>query len=497
MDPWWMDDVPEGFNGSGDGDEDLLIRFLTSPVDGTSVVEERILQNHTTLADTAVFALPANYVDLHIVGRNEKDTGCLSQLKSFLMRDPRKWRHVMIEWDGRVPLPSTTPGFLDVLSQLMRNSEKLDIIGSLGDEAAYRTLMSGLMALDGTRQLLLHDIGSLRDERIAKLLAHGLAHSQTLESFRFESIETKQVVGAALIEGLSINGSLISLELETIGYEDDKFLTDLINTVQQHPKIRSLSLESHEIQQNIMDKMGDYLREEACQLNELKIVYRGGRLPPLPQLGGTKTQNSSLHRLDLVRTMIPSQYLDSLCSTFTGLSVLALPFNTIRDLSPLMVGLCHFAPTLQVLDLRHNHIDHDGLKQFATKLPHMRSLRRLCLTGNPFLDGSPATAISLEILTENAMKSRSLECLVLSPEHNVSFAARHAMNINRGGRRGLSSESPNLPTIELWPKILHRSLTIKYYDVSDDIETPRNESQRSDVVFYLLCHHPTIFDSNK
>jgi len=188
-------------------------------------------------------------------------------------------------------------------------------------------------------------------------------------------------------------------------------------------------------------------------------------------------------------------YLDSLRSTLTGLSVLALPFNTIRDLSLLVDALCNCTPTLQVLDLRHNHIDHEGLTHhFASKL---KSFRRLCLSGNPFLDGSPATATTLKILSENTQKSRSMESLLLSPKHKVSFAARHAMNINRGGRRGLSLESStNLPTIELWPKILHRSLSINYYDVSDDIETPRDESPRSDVVFYLLCHHPTIFDSN-
>jgi len=138
-------------------------------------------------------------------------------------------------------------------------------------------------------------------------------------------------------------------------------------------------------------------------------------------------------------------YLDSLRSTLTGLSDLALPFNTIRDLSLLVDALCNCTPTLQVLDLRHNHIDHEGLTHhFASKL---KSFRRLCLSGNPFLDGSPATATTLKILSENTQKSRSMESLLLSPKHKVSFAARHAMNINRGGRRGLSLESStNLPT---------------------------------------------------
>ena len=185
MDPWWIDDEIEE---NGDTN-DLLVQLVTNPVDGGPIEEE-------TLPDQLpAVCLPSKYVDLHIVGRNAKDnTERISKLQKFLKDDPRKWRQVVIEWDGRVPLPST-PAFLDILSLLMRRSNKLDIIGSLGDEAAYRTLMEGLMAPNGTPQLLLHDIGSLRDERIAKLLARGLAYAKNLESFRFESIETKQVVG--------------------------------------------------------------------------------------------------------------------------------------------------------------------------------------------------------------------------------------------------------------------------------------------------------------
>lgn len=495
MDPWWIDDEIDGFNGTGDSGNDLIVTFVTNPLDGGSI-EEELLPHKTE--DNVAFRLPSKYVDLHIVGRNAKDTERISKLQAFLHGDTRRWREVVIEWDGRVPLPST-PTFLDILALLMRRSEKLDIIGSLGDEAAYRTLMSGLMAPNGTRQLLLHDIGSLRDERIAKLLANGLAGAKNLESFRFESIETKEVVGGALIEGLRTNESLKFLELETIGYEDEGFLPKLIKTVERHPKIESLSLESHEINHDIMENLGNYLGVDGCRLKELKVVYRGGRLPPLPQLGiskdGKKIQNASLRRLDLVRTLVSSHYLDSLCTSFTALSVLALPFNAIDDLSPLSDALYKGSATIQVLDLRHNQINHEAVTRFATKIPEMKSLRRVCLSGNPCFDGSPATAATLKVLSESIQKSRSLECFLVSPKQNVSFEARHAMNINRGGRRGMSLESTCLPAMELWPLILHRTMTIKYFDATDELDSPHDETPRSDVLFYLLRHNPAIFDS--
>jgi Leucine-rich repeat (LRR) protein len=91
------------------------------------------------------------------------------------------------------------------------------------------------------------------------------------------------------------------------------------------------------------------------------------------------------------------------------LSDLALPFNTIRDLSLLVDALCNCTPTLQVLDLRHNHIDHEGLTHhFASKLPHMKSFRRLWMSGNPFLDGLPAAATTLKILLENTQTSQKI-----------------------------------------------------------------------------------------
>mmetsp|Transcript_3794 Transcript_3794/g.8685 ORF Transcript_3794/g.8685 Transcript_3794/m.8685 type:complete len:95 (+) Transcript_3794:1-285(+) len=70
------------------------------------------------------------------------------------------------------------------------------------------------------------------------------------------------------------------------------------------------------------------------------------------------------------------------------------------------------------------------------------------------------------------------------------------MNVNRGGRRGIEVESANrCISLALWPRILHRASSIKYFAGTDlRCEKPTEKSPRAAVVFALLRDHANIFE---
>mmetsp|Transcript_3786 Transcript_3786/g.8676 ORF Transcript_3786/g.8676 Transcript_3786/m.8676 type:complete len:95 (+) Transcript_3786:1-285(+) len=71
------------------------------------------------------------------------------------------------------------------------------------------------------------------------------------------------------------------------------------------------------------------------------------------------------------------------------------------------------------------------------------------------------------------------------------------MNVNRGGRRGIEVESANrCISLALWPRILHRASSIKYFAGTNKSSSrdPTDTSPRATVVFSLLRDHPYIFE---
>mmetsp|Transcript_3789 Transcript_3789/g.8679 ORF Transcript_3789/g.8679 Transcript_3789/m.8679 type:complete len:112 (+) Transcript_3789:1-336(+) len=71
------------------------------------------------------------------------------------------------------------------------------------------------------------------------------------------------------------------------------------------------------------------------------------------------------------------------------------------------------------------------------------------------------------------------------------------MNVNRGGRRGIEVESANrCISLALWPRILHRASSIKYFAGTNKSSSrdPTDTSPRATVVFSLLRDHANIFE---
>ena len=140
------------------------------------------------------------------------------------------------------------------------------------------------------------------------------------------------------------------------------------------------------------------------------------------------------------------------------------------------------------------------MREFAPKIPMMKSLRRLFLDRNVILGQGKSLASEaalLQLIMNNVGKSRSLEFFSFDYTPDCASEARHEMNVNRGGRRGILAEAAKNQAIPmaLWPNILHRALSIKYFSGRNRSGTiPNDEKPRASVVFSLLRDHPYILE---
>ncbi|CAJ1933642.1 unnamed protein product [Cylindrotheca closterium] len=307
-------------------------------------------------------------------------------------------------------------------------------------------------------------------------------------------------VCTALVEGLERNRSLEKFQIDVNGFGNDGLFRKLLRALQNQPNLRSLYLsEQHNMSEQAMEVLREWFSSADCRLEELSFLSVQ-HLPAFnsSRSGGKAFENKTLHRLLLVDSNVSSNELGGLCNGFPNLKELTLMYNNICDLSPLESILSKEDCQIQELYLNNNDISYEAIMKFSGKIKEMKSLRRLGLQQNPFLD-----EIALQPLLNRLNVSKSLEQIRMNKRNQIECGADaielcHTLNVNRGGRHGIEVESANRNiSAALWPRILHRASSMNYFfnllNGENSDRKPLDKSPRAAVVYSLLRDNAYIF----
>eukprot|EP00526_Cylindrotheca_closterium_P008657 CAMPEP_0113641550 /NCGR_PEP_ID=MMETSP0017_2-20120614/21811_1 /TAXON_ID=2856 /ORGANISM="Cylindrotheca closterium" /LENGTH=515 /DNA_ID=CAMNT_0000552895 /DNA_START=239 /DNA_END=1786 /DNA_ORIENTATION=- /assembly_acc=CAM_ASM_000147 len=424
---------------------------------------------------------------------------------NLLQNDRRIWKDVRFDNSYPQDQPSS-PAFFAILIAAMKKTKCLSIKCRFSDTTAYSCLATGLLGHGGIQELELHGTENLEVDA-AKVLAEAMVCTTCLQRLALLGDNFRdEHVCAVLVEALKRNRSLGALDLG-VRSNPDISLIKFLRALQNHPNLRSLTLRYQNMSEQVMEVLREWLSREDCRLKDLEIHFPSC-LPTFSRsVGGKVFEGRTLKRLKLeCCSNLASSDLEGLglCNTFPNLSILSLFNYRICDLSALESILCKEDCKIQDLNLGHNFVSRHSIMSFAAKIPQMKSLRRLYLSENPFLDeicfldGREQSA-SLRPLLESVKESKSLERLSMKCKIDATGLC-HTMNFNRGGRYGIEVESANrCISLALWPRILHRASSIKYFSNIDSkwfekVEKPADKSPRAAVVFSLLRDHANMFE---
>ncbi|CAJ1943293.1 unnamed protein product [Cylindrotheca closterium] len=459
-------------------------------------------QNEINIQDVFDLAhFPVQFDYIHIKGTIGSLSRDALNLLHLLQNDGRIWQYICF-WAYDEDQPSS-PAFLAIVTAAMKKAKCLEIECKLSDTTAYACLATGLLAHDGIQELVLHQADNLEVDD-AKVLAEAMVCTTCLKRLQLAGGNLRdERVCSILVEGLKRNRSLESLEINVEDFENDGIgLSELLRALQNHCNLRSLALSGRIVSAQVMEALREWLGRDDCKLQDLVI---GGVLDMSACIGGGEMESRTLQRLTLYKVGLSSEHLSAMCNALPNLSFLSLGSNRICDLTPLESILSREDCTIRELDLGWNDISHESIMKFAAKIPLMKSLRRLCLSDNPFLkeiillDGKERSA-SLRPLLKRMKDSKSLEQLTMTCQTSVdTIELCHTMNVNRGGRYGIEVESVNHSiSLAMWPKILYRASSIQYFVCLDSTyseeQQPTDKSPRASVVFSLLRDHAYIFE---
>lgn len=164
--------------------------------------------------------------------------------------------------------------------------------------------------------------------------------------------------------------------------------------------------------------------------------------------------NKCLHTLDLSDCKVNDSDVESLCNLFSETA------------------------TLESIFLERNKISNVGMGHLAKSLPHMRSIKRLELWGNPFDEiGAKAFAKGLE-------NNYVLENVNALPSFAASELITFYTVLNKEGRRLV--HSTNAP-LGLWPLVLQRLRKVSI---------PRGSGISQNDILYFLLRGPAFCNAH-
>jgi len=336
-------------------------------------------------------------------------------------------------------------------------------------------------------------------------LSRGLASNKILHTLDLSRSRIDDF--SILAEGLG-GGSAKRLKLRSIGLRDNHLAT-LMAALESSPSSSSPSssspptaatataLESLDLSFNRLrnlERIGDFLKRDDCNLRELLIGYQNLWQP---------NRNGTNINITGIATSLTAN---------TRLISLKLPRNELSDSDALLFAAAlSDNSTLEILDLRENNIADTGVKALAEAAQTSRGLTQLHLRGNPF-----GTEASLALL-EAASTNFHLEFLGdnwRDDDESINRQIRYHTTLNRGGRKLLRLRQPNddddndndsdeSPPLALWPLVLGKQASGFDWEGTDDRDRPSSGNNNSantgaDVIYYLLKESSTtLFPSSQ
>jgi hypothetical protein len=146
---------------------------------------------------------------------------------------------------------------------------------------------------------------------------------------------------------------------------------------------------------------------------------------------------------------------------------------------------------LEVLHLSFNNIQAPGILELARQLGKIRSLKKICLERNPWIQTREARDKCYAALLQGMMNNYSIEYLHPIQRSPQAILLQHYMDLNRAGRRILTSSDP-VP-LGLWPWVLERAGKMNWSSkVYDEITDAQARVRCANVVFFFLRYNHDV-----
>ena len=309
-------------------------------------------------------------------------------------------------------------------------------------------------------------------------LSRGLASNKILHTLDLSRSRIDCI--SILADGLK-GGCAKELKLRSIGLRDSQLFT-LMEALETSPSCAkspsspntaaATALESLDLSFNRLRNLkciGDFLKQDNCNLKELLIGYQNLWMP-----------SSSGTHID-VSEIANALFLNK------KLTTLKLTRNELNDSDAILFAVALSENrTLETLDLRENNIADDGVIALAEAAQFSRGLKQLQLRGNPF--GARASLALLEA-AQNNFNLFFIGDNGRGDSDVINKQIRYHTALNRGGRKLLLDVTT---PFGLWPLVLEKQASLLEQEEADE---GSDATMGTDVIFYLLKQSPATFFS--
>lgn len=366
---------------------------------------------------------------------------------------------------------------------------------------------------------------STLDYEAGNNMARAIARNTWLETLNLSNSTIAPAAISPLSFGLRLNRTLQKIVLDGCALDDDQMATILM-ALQDHPSLRSLSLQQNQCHDQGMGAIAALLHYNLA-LEELDMSYliRKKKEPqavveeevkeeivPEPDDKNDGVEESKDEQVDEEAPKEESVKEDTAKEPVedtpkepepepeeeetqkvrnTSLKTFQLAGNYLTDaFVESLLNVFGQGSALRELNLFGNRITDHGLRLIIKKIPKLEHLHSLWLNHNPF--GPEAARELIPLMKTNfAIQDINIRSFDNPSMDEIQERLEHYCRLNRGGRRIFAKPKSTVP-LSLWPLVMERAHTIHWGAVTSNITNVH--SHAADVI-YCLLHGPAIFEN--
>lgn len=374
------------------------------------------------------------------------------------------------------------------------------------------------------------------DHDASNVLARALARNTWLCSLNLGGSVISPAAISPLSFGLRLNRSLRELVLDGCALEDDQIAV-ILQALQDHPTLRSLSLQQNACHDQGMGAIAALLHYNELEELDMSYLIRKKKQPePLPaeeQEKNTEEESKSddqhvdesgvnaddsKEEVDGPQTSRQDEedpsHTDSLNEQNnspesevhevtddadsqkvrnTTLKNFQLAGNYLSDsFVESLLGIFGTGSALEELNLFGNRISDYGLRLILQKVPKLNRLKTLWLGHNLFSSNCAKEFIPL-MKSNYTLQEVSIRCFDDNEMESIQSTIDYYCRLNRGGRRIFASDKGIVP-LALWPLIMARAHDVFWGASTSNVSNDASTSHSADVI-YCLLHGPALFEN--
>ena len=438
------------------------------------------------------------------------DGPTVSSWQQFFQKDDRIWNLIQLNHctghvDGLIRLfhdktirfsslqSLRTTADIDALAIYLRDDTKLQVLSI--DWATYteEEAICFARALQHCQHMHTLHVSrwTIQDRNAMTAIGMGLAQNKSLQNFRIMACDFPDGSFMTWISAMTKHPTLTNLGIERcfMGKVD----LDALATLLESSPLTTTSLSSSASSSSLSSSSSSSskLQSLSLQWNKTRGVRVSEQFPRQFQAPISSLQvNTTLIQLDLNGNFLGDDDLAELANVLrcnSTLQSLSIASNQLTNPIPILQVLQkNENTTLSNLDVSNNILTDETMEDVAQCLSTASGLKRINLQGNPI------TVVGEMAILRAVISNSELESVVL---HKSSTGVWHQVDywtsLNRGGRRLFRFRGYSLSA--LWPLVMERANTIRYYTAGDKWKEPTDESMQATVIFSLL-HGPVLLE---